>query len=165
MKRTNPRQPDTGVPRSGARHSTFRRRVSFAVPVVLVAAFGAGCGSNDGRVMTNPPPPTTAPAAIGESPLPTETTLVVPITEPPTIATTPTTLIVVRAPSPTKAPAVKTAEPAPPTSATGVGFIANPPSPPTTTLTSVVIANPPPPTAVAIVNPPPPTSTGSSARP
>ncbi len=144
MKRTDPRQPDTGVPRSGTRHSTFRRRVSFAVPVVLVAAFGAGCESNDGRVMTNPPPPATAPAAaaIGESPLPTETTLVVPITEPPTTA------IVVRAPSPTKAPAVETAELAPTTSTTGGGSIANPP-----------------PTAIVIANPPPPTSTGSSARP
>ena len=69
--------PDPQVEPRPARHSTLRRRVAFAVPVVVVAGLGTAAATfgseSDGEVVTtlpststtatviaNPPPPSTA---------------------------------------------------------------------------------------------------------
>ncbi|MCA1842743.1 MAG: hypothetical protein LC792_06040 [Actinobacteria bacterium] len=85
---TPPGSPEDAGAR-GARHSTFRPRASFALPVVLVVAFGAGCGSDHATVVTKTsttvastttasfpgsvitePPPSTNPGPVISNPLP-----------------------------------------------------------------------------------------------
>lgn len=146
------------------RRSTFRRRATFAIPVVLVAAFGSGCGSDGGRLMTNPPSPTSTPTSPAGAEAP-----------PPTTGTT-----LVSGPRPTSAPTVVDSGGSPRTRPTAVGGVGNPPPVPTTPTvvattdpppagtTGFVIVNPPRPTSTTlapfvITNPPPPTGPGGAA--
>lgn len=55
--------------RTSSRHSTFRPRMTFAVPVILVAALGVGC-SPDPVTITNPPPPSTTVGPLTNPPPP-----------------------------------------------------------------------------------------------
>ena len=115
----SPTQPPADAPQARSRHSTFRRRAYFAVPVVLVAAIGAGC---EHEQTTNNPPNPVPPTYGAPNPPPPNTAFNMP-TEQIT-----TTSIVTGAPGPGPAST----------------FMANPPSPSTST-TLIISVNPPPP--------------------
>jgi hypothetical protein len=106
MSSTVPQPAEASATANRARHSTFRRRVSFALPVVVVAAFGSGCGLNHGGVMSNPPPPSTGPTAVTGAPSP---------------STTPAPAIISNPPFPTSRDTATVVNPAPPTATVTTG--------------------------------------------
>lgn len=111
---SRPREPDPGVVSSKTvmiektRHNTFHRRMRFAVPVVVIAAFGSGCGSDDRQAVTNPPPPVSTDSSS---------------------TTTPMTVVTPRPPPTEPGSTVIIANPPPPTTTVGPRVIANPPPP------------------------------------
>lgn len=155
----SPAQLPADAPQGSSRHSTFRRRASFAVPVVLVAAVGAGCEHE--RANTNPsepstatdmvvnPPPPSAPPAV-----PTEQTTTTSVASG---APAPGSTVVANPPPPAPAPVV-IANPPPPAPAPPDSVVLT--NPPATSTTVMVVANPPPPststTWITSINPPPP---------
>jgi len=63
-------QPTSDAVQGSSRHSTFRQRMNFAVPVVLIAGFAAGCGADDSVTTNPPPPPSTTVNVIANPPAP-----------------------------------------------------------------------------------------------
>ena len=157
MRHTASREPKRSVSRRQTRHSTFRRRAGFGVPVVLVAAFGSGCGSND-DVLADRAASTSAPLAAISTDEPASTTTAAP----PLTAERPSS-------TPTSTRVVVIVNPPPPTTAPRTFVIVNPPPVITsTTLARLVTVNPPPPSdpeRIVPVNPPPPEQGADSPQP
>lgn len=159
-----------GVPR----HNTFRRRASFAAPVVIVLVAG-GCGAGDAT--SNPPAPSGSDTSVTSPSTEVPSTFVAnppPVTDPSSAPTSAITSRAPRAPSTSGAEASRRvanpASPGPSTpSADASRQITNPPppagqnpTPPTSASSGHVVANPPPPPSggtsepIVVTNPPPP---------